>query len=224
MQETGTVTSSGAEQDRRASRATSHSAYVVMKRLVHTVLLSVAIAVGLGTLLLYQQLQESWLMMETSQPGEPLARQYSKILQPHLQVKDTESLSELLRIMTQENAVIEANVYDSRGQLIAPLDSYTPVVSQAYLSKPPPVTHIQDIENDSGQVIGYLRVMVDPAVILGPPRQLARSRLMVLAGCLFIAFVLGIYLTRGFYKLRPAIKSRFRAKDGQEVVFEEKRR
>lgn len=222
MQETASRTAS--ESERRAERVTSHSAYVVMKRLVHTVLLSVAIAVAMGTLLLYQQLQENWLKLETSQPGEPLARQYSKILQPHLQAKDIESLSSLLTILMQEEAVIEANVYDSRGQVVAPLEKYTPVVSKAYLSKTPPVVHVQDIKNASGQVSGYLRVMVDPTVILGPPRQLARSRLLVLAGCLFLAFVLGIYLTRGFYKARPAIKKRLSGRPTQPVPFDEKRR
>ncbi|WP_414827973.1 AhpA/YtjB family protein [Alteromonas sp. H39] len=222
MQKTASYTAS--ESERRAERVTSHSAYVVMKRLVHTVLLSVAIAVALGSLLLYQQLQESWLKLETSQPGEPLARQYSKILQPHLQNKDIESLSSLLAILMQEEAVTEANVYDSRGQVVAPLEKYTPVVSQAYLSKNPPVTHVQDIQNESGQVIGYLRVMVDPTVILGQPRHLARSRLLVLGGCLFIAFVLGIYLTRGFYKARPALKRRLSGRTPQPVSFEEKRR
>lgn len=222
MQQSASNTASDPEH--RAARATSHSAYVVMKRLVHTVLLFVAIAVGMGTLLLYQQLQESWLKLETSQPGEPLARQYSKILQPHLQTKDIESLTSLLTILMQEEAVVEANVYDSKGQVIAPLEKYTPVVSKAYLSKVPPVTHIQDIENASGQVIGYLRLMVDPTVILGPPRQLARTRLLVLGGCLLIAFVLGVYLTRGFYKSRPAIKTWLASRNVQPATFEEKRR
>lgn len=222
MQETASHTKS--ESERRTERVTSHSAYVVVKRLVHTVLLSVAIAVAMGTLLLYQQLQEDWLKLETSQPGAPLARQYSKILQPHLQAKDFESLTSLLAILTQEEAVIEANVYDSRGQVVAPLEKYTPVVSKAYLSKTPPVIHLEDIQNASGQVTGYLRVMVEPTVILGPPRQLAQSRLLVLGGCLFIAFVLGIYLTRGFYKARPAIKNRLSGRSSQPVTFEEKRR
>ncbi|MCU7555750.1 AhpA/YtjB family protein [Alteromonas sp. ASW11-19] len=210
--------------DRRQSPAFSHSAYVVMKRLVHSLLLGVTIIVAITTLLEYQQQQQRWLKMQTSQPGQPLARQYSQILAEPLATKDNEALATLLANLQQEPTVIEANVYDDRGMVVAPLEHYTSVVSKAYLSDIPPVTHIQDIVNDSGSTIGYLRVIIDPVVVLGKPLSLQKSRLQILFGCMFLAFILGIYLTRGFYKARPALRQYRTRAAAPAAQFDEKRR
>ncbi len=210
--------------ERRQSPAMSHSAYVVMKRLVHSLLLGVTMVVAIITLMVYQQQQERWLKMQTSQPGQPLARQYSQILAAPLVSKDNEALAALLANLQQEATVIEANVYDDRGMVVAPLSHYTSVVSKAYLNDIPPVTHIQDIVNDSGATIGYLRVIIDPVEVLGKPLSLQKSRMQILSGCMFLAFIAGIYLTRGFYKARPALRQ-YRARTAPATAqFEEKRR
>ena len=66
-----------------------------------------------------------------------------------------------------------------------------------------PITFVESIVSEQGQVVGYLHIHMDTKKVLEAPLSL-RSQLFVIAVIvLFIALVVGIYVTRGFYKFRP---------------------
>ncbi|WP_181898327.1 AhpA/YtjB family protein [Alteromonas aestuariivivens] len=201
----GISSAEASADERRNLISATHSGYRAVKRIFHTVVLILTSVLMAYALLMYQQQQSNWLEFESKQTGQILASQYSRIIAPSVANSDLPALNNLLAILTREASVKEATVYDSQGIVLAPAENTVSMVSEAYLSTKPPVTHVADIKNSSDQVIGYLRILIDSSVVLDPPIHYEQLRTRITAVAALIAFILGVYLTRGFYKMRHTL-------------------
>lgn len=194
--------------ERRVANVTRHSGYRVFKRLIHMVLLSVAAVIGIITTMTYQDLQQARLSQETAQPGESLARQYSLLLSPIMESNDKAALALMLTTLSSEPLVIDASVYDNRGILLGDTKKIGSILDLYATDAPPPVTHVSDILNASGQPVGYLRLLVNTQALLSGPQMLEQQRQHILWGASLLTLIIGSYLTRGFYKFRQELRER----------------
>ncbi|QJR82102.1 hypothetical protein CA267_015760 [Alteromonas pelagimontana] len=197
--------------DQRASQLVSHSGYRVLKQIFHTLLLAAIMLLILYVVITYQKQQQAWLLEQAAEPGKTLVRQYSQILAPAVQDKDTQTVTATLAILASEPRVLAATVFDSQGEIIAPLDSTSSVVSKTYLNPFPPVTQVQDIVNDAGTTTGYLRLLVDQRAQLAKPLARERDKQPLIVAVGFITFFTGFYVARFFYKLRPLLQRRYKS-------------
>lgn len=159
------------------------------------------------TALEYRDFQQAWLSDQQRSPGELLAQQYARLLSPVMQNDDTTGVNAALKVLTSDERVLQAGVFDSRGVQIAPQDRLTSLMSQTG----PAVTHIQDIRNDAGSVLGYIRVLTRHNTDAQGPGLLHSAQWLLMLTICLVGFVVGIYLARSFYKLRPVIKARYHA-------------
>lgn len=165
------------------------------------------IALCVFTALEYRDFQQAWIRDQQRSPGELLTQQYARLLSPVMQNEDSAALNAALNVLTSDDRVLQAGVFDSRGVQIAPQDRLSSLVSQTG----PAVTHVQDIRNDAGSVLGYIRVLTYHKTDERGPGMLHSAQWLLMLTICIVGFVVGIYLARSFYKLRPVIKARYHA-------------
>lgn len=193
------------------SASHSHSLYTVVKRLVHTLLASLVVALLVSLLIMLQRYQEEWLLAQTEYAGSSAARQYARLVAPFVDADSTidsdtkreATLKNIATILTQEPHVLGIAIFDEKGQYIAPLPKTESVVTLSQSQDVRPLTFVEPIINDNDNVIGYVHIHMNTKVVLEEPLALRAQLLLIGVIVLFLALVIGIYLTRGFYKLRP---------------------
>ncbi|WP_269520201.1 AhpA/YtjB family protein [Alteromonas sp. BMJM2] len=190
-----------------SSTSHSHSLYTVVKRLLHTLLASLVIGLLVALLLLLQRYQEEWLLTQTEYSGSSAARQYAKLVSPILDTENDTAkalaLKNIAVVLTQEPHVLGIAIFDERGQYIAPLPKTESVVTLSQSQEIRPLTFVESVVNDSDNVIGYVHIHMNTKVVLADPLALRTQLILIGVIVLFLALVIGIYLTRGFYKFRP---------------------
>jgi len=206
-----------------SSASHSHSLYTVVKRLVHTVLASLVVGLLIALLLMLQRYQEEWLLAQTEYAGSSAARQYAKLVSPIIDTtgnanSDANSINDATRalalkstatVLTQEPHILGIAIFDEKGQYIAPLPKTESVVTLSQSQDVRPLTFVEPIVNNSDNVIGYVHIHMNTKVILEDPLALRAQLLLIGVIVLFLALVIGIYLTRGFYKFRPWVINKF---------------
>lgn len=210
-----------------SSASHSHSLYTVVKRLVHTILASLVVGLLIALLLMLQRYQEEWLLAQTEYAGSSAARQYAKLVSPIIDTNsngngnansDANSINDATTalalkstatVLTQEPHILGIAIFDEKGQYIAPLPKTESVVALSQSQDVRPLTFVEPIVNNSDNVIGYVHIHMNTKVILEDPLALRAQLLLIGVIVLFLALVIGIYLTRGFYKFRPWVINKF---------------
>ena len=165
------------------------------------------IALCVFTALKYRDYQKGWISEQQRSPGELLTQQYARLLSPLMQNEDSAGVNAALKVLTSDNRVLQAGVFDSRGVQIAPQDRLSSLMSQTGLA----VTHVQDIKNDAGSVLGYIRVLTRHSTENQEQELLHSAQWLLMLTICIVGFFAGVYLARSFYKLRPVIKARYHA-------------
>ena len=198
----------------------SHSLYTALKRLFHTLVVSTVLALGVVLVLLFQQYQNDWLIVQTQFTGESIARQYAKLLQVtadipldeimQSQVDNEEQLvaqsshiQRVVAVLMEEPHILGLAVFDRDGRYIGPLPKTESIVAMSQSHGITPLSYVASIENSEGDVLGYLNVHMDTQAMLESPLTLRYLLTLIAFILVFLALMMGIYLTRGFYKFRP---------------------
>lgn len=188
-----------------AHHRVSHSLYTAMKRLIHTLIISVAVALVIGLVLMYQRYQTHWINVQTTPTGTSISRQYAKILQPAVSLKDRAQMEKLINVALEEPAVVSMSVFDAKGKYLAPLPKTDSVVTMTRNLPVPPSTHVALIVDDKGTHVGYINVHIDTEYLLFNPVDLRNQLGFIVIAVIVLSLIIGVYITRGFYKFRPWI-------------------
>jgi membrane protein len=216
----------------------SHSLYTVIKRLCHALVVAGVVAMTVVLIVLLQQYQNEWLKVQTQFSGESVARQYAKLLEKPLsnyvnaQSISTQStgrqnsakqattdttrnsaiaitnIENVLKVLTSEPHIINLAVFNSDGKYIAPLPKIPSVIELSKSDTLTPLTFVEDIHNEDGVLLGYVNIHMNTNVVLENPLTLRSQLLFILLILLGLALILGVYMTRAFYKSRPWIIAR----------------
>ena len=199
----------------------SHSLYTAVKRLFHTFVVCMVIVLSVLLLVLFQQYQEDWLNVQTQQSGESIARQYAQLLSPgHVTTPSEQSISVLQRsviepivtVLVKEPHVLAVAVFDKDGRYIAPLPKAESVIAINRDYDITPLTFVESINNENGDVLGYVNVHIDTSALLKMPLTLRYQLVFIACILVFLTLTVGIYITRGFYKFRPVVIKALEAK------------
>lgn len=201
----------------------SHSVYTALKRLFHTLVVCVVIALVVALVLLFQQYQQDWLTVQTRFSGESIARQYAKLLEPshssnesvddevtHGATINTSQtgltrarIEKITAVLTQEPHIVGISVFDKDGRYLAPLPKIDSVVAMSQTDGLTPLTYVEPVTNENGVLLGYVNIHMNTQAVLESPLTLRYQLTLIACILVFLALLLGIYATRGFYKLRP---------------------
>lgn len=188
----------------------SHTFYTAMKRLVHTVMISIGLVLCIGIFVFIQQYNQLWVKNHTLEPRNSIAKQYAEIIAQSVKDEDREALETILHIASDDPAIIGMAVFDTKGKYLAPLPRVSNITALTKSLSLPPTTHVNHIYSE-GEHIGYLHTYVDTSTLIIKPNRLREKQFVLLGLFVTLALIVGVYLTRGFYKFRPWIK----AKTGQ---------
>ncbi|GMM68778.1 hypothetical protein MTsDn1_20730 [Alteromonas sp. MTD1] len=211
----------------------SHSLYTVIKRLCHALVVAGVVAMTIVLIVLLQQYQNEWLKVQTQFSGESVARQYAKLLENPLSnyvnaqstgtqgsanqsTTDTTrnsaiaitNIENVLKVLTSEPHIIGLAVFNSDGKYIAPLPKIPSVIELSKNDTLTPLTFVEDIHNEDGALLGYVNIHMNTNAVLENPLTLRSQLLFILLILLGLALVVGVYMTRAFYKSRPWIIAR----------------
>ena len=166
-------------------------------------------------LVLFQQYQEDWLNVQTQQSGESIARQYAQLLSPYRNATDSSESSTtalqrsviepIITVLVKEPHVLAVAVFDKDGRYIAPLPKAESVIAINRNNDITPLTFVESINNENGDVLGYVNVHIDTSALLETPLTLRYQLVFIACILVFLALTIGIYMTRGFYKFRPIV-------------------
>ena len=204
-------------------KSSSHSLYTALKRLFHTLVVSTVFALVVVLILLLQQYQNDWLTVQTRFSGDSIARQYAKLLQPAFiadqltsENLETDAGTALLNniarrdyiesvaaILINEPHILALSVFDKDGRYIAPLPQIESVVSMSQSQSVTPLTYVGVITDDNENLLGYVNIHMNTQAVLESPLTLRYQLALIACILVFLALMLGIYLTRAFYKSRP---------------------
>lgn len=179
-------------------------------------------------IVLLQQYQNEWLKVQTQFSGESIARQYAKLLENPLSsyvaaqsaTTDTTrnsaiaitNIENVLKVLTGEPHIIGLAVFNSDGKYIAPLPKIPSVIELSKSDTLTPLTFVEDIHNEDGALLGYVNIHMNTNAVLENPLTLRSQLLFILLILLGLALVVGVYMTRAFYKSRPWIIARLSQK------------
>ena len=204
-------------------KSSSHSLYTALKRLFHTLVVSTVFALVVVLILLLQQYQNDWLTVQTRFSGESIARQYAKLLQPAFiadqltsegleidagtallnNIARRDYIESVAAILINEPHILALSVFDKDGRYIAPLPQIASVVSMSQSQSVTPLTYVGVITDDNENLLGYVNIHMNTQAVLESPLTLRYQLALIACILVFLALMLGIYLTRAFYKSRP---------------------
>nr|WP_240485723.1 hypothetical protein [Alteromonas marina] len=204
-------------------KSSSHSLYTALKRLFHTLVVSTVFALVVVLILLLQQYQNDWLTVQTRFSGESIARQYAKLLQPAFiadqltsegleidagtallnNIARRDYIESVAAILINEPHILALSVFDKDGRYIAPLPQIESVVSMSQSQSVTPLTYVGVITDDNENLLGYVNIHMNTQAVLESPLTLRYQLALIACILVFLALMLGIYLTRAFYKSRP---------------------
>ena len=204
-------------------KSSSHSLYTALKRLFHTLVVSTVFALVVVLILLLQQYQNDWLTVQTRFSGESIARQYAKLLQPAFiadqltsegleidagtallnNIARRDYIESVAAILINEPHILALSVFDKDGRYIAPLPQIESVVSMTQSQSVTPLTYVGVITDDNENLLGYVNIHMNTQAVLESPLTLRYQLALIACILVFLALMLGIYLTRAFYKSRP---------------------
>ncbi len=197
--------------------------------------MSTVFALIVVLLLLFQQYQNDWLTVQTRFSGESIARQYAKLLQPAFiadEVSNRETgvdadkvppttpsqreyIESVASILVDEPHILALSVFDKDGRYIAPLPQIESVVSMSQSQSVTPLTYVGVITDDES-LLGYVNIHINTQAVLESPLTLRYQLALIACILVFLALMLGIYLTRAFYKSRPWFIQVIESKRGTE--------
>ncbi|MCW8107394.1 AhpA/YtjB family protein [Alteromonas ponticola] len=215
-----TLTTSVDAADRRNLPAVRHSGYKTLKRIIHTFSLCLVITLLIYFFYLYQQHTRQWAEFEAGQTGTLLVHQYAMLLAPAVAEGNIIELGRMLSTLDHHPALINADVYDTRGILLNAQENNIHLLKHVAEAKNWMV-HVEDIRNDSGQTIGYLRLIFNAERLLELSIAYEKRRLEMMYLVMIVTLLAGIYLARSFYKLRPVLRRRL-FPDNQSTSFPSK--
>lgn len=118
------------------------------------------------------------------------------------------NIENVLKVLTSEPHIINLAVFNSDGKYIAPLPKIPSVIELSKSDTLTPLTFVEDIHNEDGILLGYVNIHMNTNVVLENPLTLRSQLLFILLILLGLALILGVYMTRAFYKSRPWIIAR----------------
>ncbi|MBC3766891.1 AhpA/YtjB family protein [Neptunicella marina] len=186
----------------RVQAEQEHSGLSIFKRIANF-----AIAILLAFIIIYLWLNnviqdQRQLEQQASQLGRTLSQQHALIIKDKLQQKDLKSIEKQLNYLESDPHIFSVALFDEKGQKILGSQNDTDMVSVFSASQDKGLlVFVQDIHQDN-QVIGYLRVLLLREQVLAFFSQYQKEILYQALLLVILAFLMGILVTRGFYKIK----------------------
>jgi len=141
--------------------------------------------------------KEQFLLQEqANQLGRSLLQQASFLMKPPL--NKSQQLESILAALTQDPHVHSATLYQATGKLLLGSADNQPLLEQQDNNL---LVYIHNLQHDD-QIAGFLKLVLYKDKVLAHPQKFRQQQLQRIPFMLFLALLMGILLTRAFYKLK----------------------
>ncbi|AWL11406.1 hypothetical protein HMF8227_00911 [Saliniradius amylolyticus] len=174
------------------------SPYTVYKRLFHLGLAGITLILALNVWVFGERQDAQVQQNLANQLGKTLTRLGAQIA-ARLEV-EPESMTAVLSATARDPHVISATLYNDKGQVMGHQGNNESLLS-LQKQTPAPLVYVQEIRLDD-DIKAYLRLLLNRSQVLQHHQKYQASKRYQTELLMALAFMLGIFLTRGFYKFR----------------------
>ncbi|WP_416307781.1 AhpA/YtjB family protein [Neptunicella sp. SCSIO 80796] len=166
-----------------------------------------AIAVAVAFIIIYLWLNnviqdQHQLQQQASQLGKTISQQNAKILTDRLIANDLDGIRQQLQYLQSDPHIHSVSLFDDKGKKLVGSENDDDIVS---LFDPKEdaglIVFVQEVYQQQ-KVIGYLRVLLWRDQVLQFFRLYQQEILYQAMLLVILAFLVGVLVTRGFYKLK----------------------
>lgn len=178
------------------------SNYSIIKRLLNLALVIVGVIICFNVWLNHANQSRIWYQQQASQLGRSLTHLSSQLLTKALINDDKEQIQAHLNFLKQDSYVTGVALYNQKGQLIQDKDNQVSMVARMKMSSSQSLIFIQNIVSENGEIIGYLRLILDEKKVMQFHFDYQNELLQQIEVLLLLAALVGLLLTRAFYTFR----------------------
>ncbi|MDN4500876.1 AhpA/YtjB family protein [Alteromonadaceae bacterium BrNp21-10] len=178
------------------------SGHSIFKRLANFVL-AVAIAFIILYLWLNNVIQDQQqLQHQANQLGKTISQQNAKFITDKLVNNELDSISQQLQYLQTDPHIRSVALFSDQGKMLLGTDDEAPIIELLQQEENSDLlVYVQEIVHEQ-KVIGYLRVLLWRDKVLQYYRQYQQEILYQAMLLVILALLVGVLLTRGFYKIK----------------------
>ncbi|MEP4889886.1 MAG: AhpA/YtjB family protein [Aliiglaciecola sp.] len=177
------------------------SNYSIFKRVANLTLLVVAAAICVNIWLLNTEQSQNWHNNQSSQLGRSLAKFTADIIAPHLQEQQNDKILRYINLLSQDQHVAGVSVYNRLGEVVESNEQNASVLASYLIEDEFPLVFVEEVFLED-KLLGYVRLLLDKQQVmlyhLEYQNQIYKQLLMLM----LVAGLVGLLLTRAYYKLR----------------------
>ena len=177
------------------------SRYSIFKRLANLILIVVGSIICINLWLVNSEQSLNWHNKQANQLGDSLSALTGKILISSMLANDSEKLSQQLGFIAADPHVAGVTLFDNKGRMLAANNSATSVVATYKLHTLSPLIFVENIYHNQ-QVIGYLSITLNEQEVMEYHSEYQEQLNQQLQMLMVLAAIVGILITRAFYKVR----------------------
>ncbi|MEM0911724.1 MAG: AhpA/YtjB family protein [Pseudomonadota bacterium] len=176
--------------------------FAIFKRISSAILI---ILVGILSVNLWKmQIQSAtqWYEFESEQLGRSLTRQAAKLVSPSMQSSDQVVLETYIDKITDDDFIQATIIFTAEGIRINQQDESPSVVNMVSQTEYRPLIFVEDIIDDNGEILGYIKLILDREHVTHHHRIFVDNQLTQTVITMILTFIIAALITRLFYKFR----------------------
>ena len=117
---------------------------------------------------------------------------------PPLDKSQLQQIENILAALTQDPHVHSAALYQASGKLLSGTANNSSLLTQADSNL---LVYVHNLQHQQ-QITGFLKLVLYKDKVLAHPQEFRQQQLQRIPFMLFLALLMGVLLTRAFYKLK----------------------
>ncbi|GAB3037879.1 AhpA/YtjB family protein [Bowmanella dokdonensis] len=178
------------------------STYNIYKRLANLVLALTAAVLAINLWLFSDGQDEQILHAQANQLGQTLISHSAKLTAQLMQEDDLSLVQQTLTQLVEDNHVLSATLHNEKGELLLQVGDRTPLLERFQSrARIKPLVYVQEVFQNE-QLVAYIRLTMDRDQVMRHYQQYRQSHWQQSQLLMFLAFCVGVLITRAFYKFR----------------------
>ncbi len=176
--------------------------YAIFTRISSAILLICVGVLAVNLWLMHSENAQQWYKIESEQLGRGLTKQAAKLVATPLKSKDEELVAHYINVINDGKFVEGAVLFDSTGMRLSQHESIVSVVEMVNDADVAPLVFVEDIVDDSLQILGYIKLVLNREEITQHHQDFNRGQLSQTFVVILLTMIISCLLTRMVYKFR----------------------
>lgn len=178
------------------------SNFSIFKRLLNLSLVVIGLTICINLWLAHNKQEKQWYQQQANQLGRSLAVLSAQAIADGITSQDEQIISQQINFLMSDQYVLGVSIYTHKGQLLQQQDTIPTIVERYIDSNENPLTFIQEIRSSDGELLGFLRIIIDEKKVMQFHFDYQQQMIEQFEVLLLLAAIAGGIITRAFYTIR----------------------